>query len=273
MPKEGMVKRRDFLTKGTVAAGLASSTKLLPPLAAAQSSAPKPAQAAAKTPVAQEEIRSVEYLQRAKRDKFLPKPPAFRESYGPADVPVSPMPLAERIKRKIVPRRGFCSIAPGASLSEGLTSGNGAMNIEMTGDPYAEQIQHTIAQLVPLIQPGDWRLGWQSKGLRGGDWLDPSAEEMVQEFAAAGWNKLLVAPVGFVSDTVETLFDLDIELRRTIEESGMRFVRSQPPNDSPTFIAALAGFVTDYLAQRSVTTFLDAHSGPLDAIDADFETW
>jgi len=132
------VKRRDFLTKGTVAAGLASSTKLLPPLAAAQSSAPKPAQAAAKTSVAQEEIRSVEYLQRAKRDKFLPKPPAFRESDGPAGVPVSPMPLAERIRRKIVPRRGFCSIAPGSDAL--LISGNGPMNIEMPCDPYSEQI-------------------------------------------------------------------------------------------------------------------------------------
>ena len=50
------------------------------------------------------------------------------------------MPLAERLKRNIVPRRGFCSIAPGGTLSEGLTSGNGHMNIEVTCDPYSEQI-------------------------------------------------------------------------------------------------------------------------------------
>jgi alpha-L-fucosidase 2 len=55
-------------------------------------------------------------------------------------VQISPTPLTERLKRSIAPRRGFCSIAPGATLSEGLTSGNGAMNIEMTCDPYSEQI-------------------------------------------------------------------------------------------------------------------------------------
>jgi alpha-L-fucosidase 2 len=134
------VKRRDFLTKGTAVAGLVSSAKFVPPLMADQSGASKPAPAAAKAKVAQEEIRSAEYLNREREDKFLPKPPVFRESDGPADVPVSPMPLAERVKRKVVPRRGFCSIAPGASLSEGLTSGNGAMNIETTCAPYSEQI-------------------------------------------------------------------------------------------------------------------------------------
>ncbi|MBZ5618800.1 MAG: hypothetical protein LAQ69_08770 [Acidobacteriia bacterium] len=123
------MKRRDFLTKGTAVAGLVNSATLVPPLMADQSGAPRPAP---------EEIRSAEYLKRAREDKFLPKPSAFRD--GPAEVTVSPMPLAERIKRKIVPRRGFCSTATGASFSEGLTSGNGAMNLEMTCDPYSEQI-------------------------------------------------------------------------------------------------------------------------------------
>ena len=103
------------------------------------------------------------------------------------------------------------------------------------GDPYAEQIHQTIAQLVPLSQPGDWRLGWQSKGLRGGEWLEPSAEEVVHELVTAGWRKLLVVPVGFVSDHVETLFDLDVVLRTVIEEAGMPY-RAQP---GPQRLAAL----------------------------------
>jgi len=131
------VKRRDFLTKGTVAAGLASSPKLIEPLQADQNTAPKTAQAAAKGPAAQDEIRSAEYLQRAKQDKYLPKPPALRESSGP-DVRISPMPLAERVRRKIVPRRGFSSIAPASDAL--LISGNGAMSIETACDPYSEQI-------------------------------------------------------------------------------------------------------------------------------------
>ena len=130
------MKRRDFLTKGTAAAGLAGSTKLLKPLEAAQGAAPKPAQSAAKAPSAHEEIRSADYLRRAKQDKYLPKPPAFRESSGP--IPISPMPLAERIRRNVVPRRGFCSISPASDAL--LISGNGAMSIETACDPYSEQI-------------------------------------------------------------------------------------------------------------------------------------
>jgi hypothetical protein len=97
---------------------------------------------------------SADYLRRVQRDEFLPRPPAFAESSRPAGVQISPMPLAERIKRKILPRRGFCSIAPGATLSEGLTSGNGAMNIEMTCDPYSEQILfHHESLMMPYKRP------------------------------------------------------------------------------------------------------------------------
>jgi hypothetical protein len=134
------VKRRDFLTKGTAVAGLVSSANLVLPLAADQSGAPQPATSAATAKVAQEEIRSAEYLKRAREDKFLPKPPAFVESDGPGAVHISPMPLAERLRRNIVPRRGFCSIAPGKTVSDGVTSGNGAMNIEVACDPYSEQV-------------------------------------------------------------------------------------------------------------------------------------
>ncbi len=138
------MRRRDFLRKGTVAVGLASSPKLLPPLMASGSVPQKPSQTSSQisgqTGAARKDNRSMEYLRRAQGDKYLPKAPVLAESYQPAAVRVSPMPLSERVKRKLVPRRGFCSIAPGATLSEGLTSGNGAMNIEMTCDPYSEQI-------------------------------------------------------------------------------------------------------------------------------------
>jgi alpha-L-fucosidase 2 len=125
------MRRRDFLKKGTVAVGLASSPKLLPPLTAGENSLQNASQISGP---------SADYLRRMQGEKFLPKPPAFAESSQPAAVQISPMPLTERLKRRIVPRRGFCSIAPGATLNEGLTSGNGAMNIEMTCDPYSEQI-------------------------------------------------------------------------------------------------------------------------------------
>ena len=82
-------------------------------------------------------------------DRFLPKPPEAARSY-----PISPMPLAERLKRNVVPRRGFSSIAPGELVSESLISGNGSMTIELMGDPYAEQILfHHESLLMPWKKP------------------------------------------------------------------------------------------------------------------------
>jgi alpha-L-fucosidase 2 len=141
------MKRRDFLKQSTVAVGLVSSTELLSPLKASESQTS--GQNPISTGTARQEIRSAEYLRRVQKDKFLPKPPKLAEP--PSDVKVSPMPLAERIKLKIVPQRGFCSIAPGGDT---LISGNGAMTIELACDPYTEQIPFRHESLfVPRRRP------------------------------------------------------------------------------------------------------------------------
>ncbi len=133
-----------------------------------------------------------------------------------------------------------------------FTAHNVPLENVLEGDPYVEQLQQTIAQLVPQVMPGDWRFAFQSKGRGGGEWLEPEADEVVRALAADGWEKLLVVPVGFVSDNVETLYDLDIELRSVVEANGMEYRRSTPPNDSPPFIEALADVVIDHLARRPV---------------------
>ena len=135
------MKRRDFIKTGAVAAGLAGSLKLLPSLNAAEGDSPKPPAPGSG------ENRSADFLRRARSDQFLPKPP---ESAG---VSISPMPMAERIKRKIVPRRGFCSLTPGDGA---LLSGTGAINIELECDPYTEQIPFRHEMLyVPRKRPAE----------------------------------------------------------------------------------------------------------------------
>jgi len=141
------MKRRDFIKTGAVAAGLASSLKLLPSLTAAENDSPKPPAPGTG------ENRSADFLRRAQSDQFLPKPPVFADSSGPGDVRISPMPLAERVRRKIVPRRGFCSLSPGSGA---LLSGNGAVNIELEGDPFTEQIPFRHEMLyVPRRRPAE----------------------------------------------------------------------------------------------------------------------
>ena len=140
------MKRRDLLKTSAAAAGLMGSLEISPTPAAAESDPQKTSEQTGAQPA---DNRPAEYLHRVQGDSFSPKPPAPARSY-----PVSPMPLAERVRRKIVPQRGFCSIAPGNLVSESLTSGNGAMNIELTGDPYSEQILfHHESLLMPWKRP------------------------------------------------------------------------------------------------------------------------
>lgn len=130
------------------------------------------------------------------------------------------------------------------------------------GDPYVDQLQQAISQLVPRIAPGDWRFGFQSKGRGGGEWTDPEADDAVRVLAGEGWRKILVVPVGFVSDNVETLYDLDIVLREQVEGLGIEYRRAHAPNDSPLFIEALAGVVTDFLADRAARCDAQGQVGP-----------
>ena len=148
------MKRRDFIKKSAVAVGLAGSPQLLPPLMASEGASPKADSAPVAANAVSEENRSAEYLRRARADRFLPKPAEFAESELTPAVRVNPMPLGERIKREIVPRRGFCSTAPGTNVSEGLTTGNGPLNLEVICDPYSEQVLfHHESLLMPWKRP------------------------------------------------------------------------------------------------------------------------
>jgi alpha-L-fucosidase 2 len=146
------MKRRDFLKTSMVAAGIAGSPELLQPLKAGESSPPKPSgQVSGATGTGREENRSGDYLRRVQEDKFLPKAPVVAESSQPDAIQISPMSLVERIKRNIVPQRGFCSLAPDNGT---LLSGNGAVNIELTCDPYTETIPFRHESLfVPRRRP------------------------------------------------------------------------------------------------------------------------
>ena len=137
------MKRRDFIKTSALAAGLVGSVKTLEPLATGDSAIPD------SNGASEADNRPIEYLRKGQAERFLPKAPALAKPYQ-----VSPMPLAERVRRKIVPQRGFCSIAPGELVSQSLISGNGAMNIELMGDPYSEQILfHHESLLLPWKRP------------------------------------------------------------------------------------------------------------------------
>ena len=121
----------------------------------------------------------------------------------------------------------------------------------ITRDPYVEQIEATIRGIIGITGPLPWRLAFQSGGGNQGDWLDPEVSTVLRDLMGEGHREVLIAPVGFVADNVETLYDIDILYKQQAESMGMSFRRSQSLNDSDTFIEALSHIVHEHLANAT----------------------
>ncbi len=92
-----------------------------------------------------------------------------------------------------------------------------------------------------------WLLAYQSKGMRPGEWLGPDLGDVFAAASAAGFDGVVVCPVGFATDHMETLYDLDIVAKRDATAAGLRFVRADVPNASPELIEGFARLVRPML--------------------------
>lgn len=115
------------------------------------------------------------------------------------------------------------------------------------GDPYPDQLRSTaeaVAAEVGLTEGTDWDIAWQSAGRTPEPWLGPDVLQVISGLAAddgsAGATGVLVSAVGFVSDHLEVLYDLDIEASAHAAHLGLAFDRTACVNDDATVIAALA---------------------------------
>jgi ferrochelatase len=107
-------------------------------------------------------------------------------------------------------------------------------------DPYVDQIKTTIEEVMKRFNDHSWSLAFQSQGKKGGAWLSPNVEGVLESLAKRGKREVLVVPLGFVADHLEILYDLDIVLAEKANDLELVLHRSPSLNDSPQFIAALA---------------------------------
>lgn len=115
------------------------------------------------------------------------------------------------------------------------------------GDPYPEQVRQTMRLLLERLPPVAGHLGFQSRSgpVR---WLEPATDMLIRRLGDEGHKKILMVPISFVSDHVETLYEMDVMYKELAAELGFaRFERSPSLNDSPKFIEALASIVREYL--------------------------
>jgi len=108
------------------------------------------------------------------------------------------------------------------------------------GDPYEAECRATAAAVAASAGIAQWDFAFQSQGLTGGQWLGPTVESCLDQYAAASIREVVLDPVGFVSDHVEVLFDIDILFREYAAARNIALRRPESLNDSATFTAALA---------------------------------
>jgi ferrochelatase len=143
------------------------------------------------------------------------------------------------------------AIAPSLAL-EGellLTAHSLPQSVIDGGDPYAEQVS-ALAEALMLRLGRRATLAYQSQGASGGRWLGPDLRTVLEDKARAGVRRVVVAPIGFVTEHVETLFDLDVEAAGWARELGVIWQRIPVPGTNSGFISALETVARHGLMER-----------------------
>jgi ferrochelatase len=112
------------------------------------------------------------------------------------------------------------------------------------GSPYEAQLQAAGKRVAEQLDHPRWLVAYQSRtGSPRDPWLEPDIGDVIRDLARDGVTDVVVAPIGFVCDHVEILYDLDVEARQVAETVGLQFHRALSVNDHPAFIEMLADLV------------------------------
>jgi ferrochelatase len=117
------------------------------------------------------------------------------------------------------------------------------------GDPYLDQTKASVERIMDRLgRKNPYELSFQSK-IGPVKWLEPSTSDVIKDYGKKGISDLLVVPISFVSEHIETLYELDILYMKVAQEAGIRDFRRVPAfNCDPPFISALADIVQESIA-------------------------
>lgn len=139
---------------------------------------------------------------------------------------------------------------------------SGARDIEWgPGGAYAAQheavaawVMDRVLQTLPASEGVTWELVYQSRsGPPSQPWLDPDVCDVIAELPARGRRAVAVVPVGFMSDHMEVLWDLDTEAAEAAEDAGLAFTRTPTPGVSPAFVAGIVDLIEERLEGRAAS--------------------
>ncbi len=118
------------------------------------------------------------------------------------------------------------------------------------GDPYFDELLENSRIIAERGGVTDWQFAWQSAGRTSEAWLGPDILQVLRSLYEDGYRSVLSCPIGFVSDHLEVLYDLDIEAKKVAEELGIHFERAPSLNADEHLIQALKNAVLSNLEHR-----------------------
>ncbi len=156
--------------------------------------------------------------------------------------------LIDAFREKIVSALARAQAETGESVPVIFTAHSVPTRTIAGGDPYEQQVRETADLAARAMELREWWVAFQSQGMTNEPWLGPSVESQIDRIAEARYRDLLIAPVGFVSDHLEILYDIDVAFRDYAAARGVRVWRSGSLNESPLLIEALAALVSSRMA-------------------------
>ncbi len=183
-----------------------------------------------------------DHVEQAQKELSMEIPVSFVESYHREPL------LIEAFAQKL--RAAMAAFPPAGDgpVPVIFTAHSLPEKILAAGDPYDRETRETAAAVAGSCRIVNWRFAYQSQGATLEPWLGPKVESVVEELSETGCRQVLVAPIGFVSDHVEVLWDIDIHFRQFARERGIELRRTESLNESHGLIQALAQVVEKHLA-------------------------
>lgn len=115
--------------------------------------------------------------------------------------------------------------------------------IEEWKDPYTNEFEMAAQALAKKCRLSQWTIAYQSDGGGSEPWLGPNLQDVLRDLRTEGKETCLLAPIGFLMDHLEILYDLDVSAQAQAKEIGMRLSRTQMPNDDPLLVKMLSDLV------------------------------
>lgn len=128
------------------------------------------------------------------------------------------------------------------------------MSVVNRGDPYIMEVSATVSAVMDRLRHSNpYRLVWQSQ-VGPSAWMGMQTNEALKGLARLGEKQVVLVPIAFTSDHIETLYELDLEYAKEARKHGIEVYRAESLNDSPVFIRALADIAAEHLRESKGPT-------------------